>query len=66
MNSHRFYNDDSFLPTIEEKEANLLEFWEMGNESERKEFEREFEADDPEAFKHFRDNVLVNHPDYKD
>ena len=58
----RFYNDHEFLPTIEEQEEDLLWIWE--NADDRKQCERELEADDPELFKHFRDNVLVNHQEY--
>lgn len=58
----RFYNDDDFLPTLEDIEKNWLWIWE--NARNRKEFERDLEAEDSEAFKHFRDNVLVNHPEY--
>ena len=58
----RFYNDHDFLPTQEEEE--LLEIWESGTSDQRKEFERDLEAEDPELFQHFRDNVLVNHPEY--
>lgn len=57
----RFYNDHEFLPTIEEEE-DLLWIWE--NSNNRKKFERDLEAEDPELFRHFRDNVLVNHPEY--
>ncbi|MDO5827709.1 MAG: hypothetical protein Q4Q19_05565 [Methanobrevibacter sp.] len=56
----RFYNDHEFLPTIEEED--LLWIWE--NSNNRKKFERDLEAEDPELFRHFRDNVLVNHPEY--
>lgn len=58
----RFYNDHEFLPTIEEEEEDLLWIWE--NSNNRKKFERDLEAEDPELFQHFRDNVLVNHPEY--
>lgn len=58
----RFYNDHEFLPTIEEEEEDLLWIWE--NSKDRKKFERDLEAEDPELFQHFRDNVLVNHPEY--
>ena len=58
----RFYNDHDFLPTIEEEEEDLLWIWE--NSNNRKKFERDLEAEDPELFRHFRDNVLVNHPEY--
>ena len=58
----RFYNDHEFLPTIEEEEEDLLWIWE--NSNNRKKFERDLEAEDPELFRHFRDNVLVNHPEY--
>ena len=60
----RFYNDHDFLPTQEEEEEELLEIWESGTSDQRKEFERDLEAEDPELFQHFRDNVLVNHPEY--
>lgn len=50
-----------FLQTQEEKEKQLLELWESGTPAQRKQFERDLEADDSESFYHFRDNVLVNH-----
>ena len=52
-----------FLPTIEDYEKNWLWIWE--NAEDRKQFEEEFQAEDPKAFQHFRDNVLVNHPEYQ-
>lgn len=58
----RFYNDHEFLPSIKEKEEDLLWVWE--NCYDRKKFERDLEAKDPKLFQHFRDNVLVNHPEY--
>ncbi|SEL00093.1 hypothetical protein SAMN05216439_1780 [Methanobrevibacter gottschalkii] len=63
MMKARFYNDHEFLPTQEEE--TLLEVWEMGTPDQRKEFERDLEAEDSKAFQHFRDNVLVNHPEYE-
>ena len=61
----RFYNDHDFLPTIEEKEEELLDIWESGTPAQRKEFEKYLEAEETELFYHFRDNVLVNHPKYQ-
>lgn len=61
----RLYNDHEFLPTQEEKEETLLEVWEMIDPSQRKNYESELETRDPVAFRHFRDNVLVNHPEYQ-
>lgn len=61
----RFYNDHDFLPSIEEEIELTLELWESGTPSQRKEFERDLEAEEPELFQHFRDNVLANHPEYK-
>ena len=60
-----FGDETEFLPTVEEEEELILELWESGTPSQRKEFERDLEAEEPELFQHFRDNVLVNHPEYK-
>lgn len=65
MGSARLYNDHEFLPTLEEKEKIWIEAWENGRKDSRKEFEEYLKTKDPEAFKHFHDNVLVNHPEYK-
>lgn len=65
MASARLYNDHEFLPTLEEKEKIWMEAWENGQKDSRKEFEEYLKEKDPEAFKHFHDNVLVNHPEYK-
>ena len=64
MASARFYNDHDFLPTIEEEEE-LLDIWESGTPAQRREFERYLEAEETELFQHFHDDVLVNHPEYK-
>lgn len=63
MKSKGFGNGMEFLPTIEDYEKNWLWIWE--NADNRKQFEEEFEAEDPEAFQHFHDYVLVNHPEYE-
>lgn len=42
-----------------------MEAWENGQKDSRKEFEEYLKEKDPEAFKHFHDNVLVNHQEYK-
>lgn len=63
MKVNGFGNGMEFLPTIEDYEKNWLWIWE--NADDRKQFEKEFEAEDPKAFQHFKDNVLVNHPEYK-
>ena len=65
MASARFYNDHDFLPTIEEEEEELLDIWESGTPAQRREFERYLEAEETELFQHFHDDVLVNHPEYK-
>ncbi|WP_407422325.1 hypothetical protein [Methanobrevibacter sp.] len=62
MKHARFYNDQEFLHSQEEIEKDWLWIWE--NSNDRKKFERDLEAEDPKAFQHFRDNVLVNHPEY--
>ena len=61
----RFYNDQEFLPTIEEEEEELLDIWESSTSVQRKEFEKYLEVEETEFFQHFRDNVLVNHPEYQ-
>ena len=63
MESKGFGSGMEYLPTIETYEKNWLWIWE--NAEDRKQFEKEFEAEDPKAFKHFRDNVLVKHPEYQ-
>ena len=65
MISARFYNDHEFLPTLEEKEKIWIEAWENGRKDGRKEFEEYLEVEYPEAFQHFRDNFLLNHPEYQ-
>ncbi len=60
-----FGDETEFLPTVEEEIELIRELWESGTPSQRKEFERDLEAEEPELFQHFRDNVLVNHPEYK-
>ena len=59
----RLYNDQEFLPTLKEEE--LLDIWEGGTPAQRKEFERDLEAEEPELFRHFRDHILVKHPEYE-
>lgn len=58
----KFGGGMEFLQTIEEEEKDLLWIWE--NSNNRKKFERDLEAEDSELFQHFRDNVLINHPEY--
>ena len=65
MTSIKFENDQEFLPTLEEREKIWIEAWENGRKDGRKEFEKYLKDEDPEAFKHFRDNFLVNHPEYQ-
>ena len=66
MESKGFGAGLEFLPTQMDKEETLLEVWEMIDPSQRKNFEADLKAKDPVAFQHFHDNVLVNHPEYKD
>ena len=61
----RFYNDHDFLPTQEDIEKLWMEVWEFIDATQRKNYESELENRDPVAFQHFRDNVLVNHPEYQ-
>lgn len=64
MLKNRFYNDHSFLPTQDDNDRIFLEVWEDLSAARKKKFEKDLEAENPEAFRHFRDNVLINHPDY--
>lgn len=66
MKSKGFGAGLEFLPTQEDKEETLLEVWEMIDPSQRKNFETDLKARDASIFQHFHDNVLVNHPEYKD
>ena len=66
MKSKGFGAGLEFLPTQEDEENTLLEVWEIIDASQRKNFEADLKVRDPVAFQHFHDNVLVNHPEYKD
>ena len=54
-----------YMPTLEDFEKIWLDVWECINPSQRKNYEADLEARNAEAFEHFRDNVLVNHPEYQ-
>ena len=59
IESKGFDSGMEYLLTIETYEKDWLWIWE--NAEDYKQFEKEFKAEDPKAFKHFINNVLVNH-----
>lgn len=65
MELFRFGGGMEFLPTLEEELEELLDLWERGTPAKRKQFERDLEVHEPELFSHFKNDVLVNHPEYE-
>ena len=65
MKSKGFGGGMEYLPTQEDTEKVWIQVWEIIDPSQRKNYEDNLNARDPKAFQHFRDNVLVKHPEYK-